>query len=152
MEGHYWTDRDGFWGHGIYGFHQTFIPAFNSTTARLERPDWKRRQIKSQRSGNSQPISGNKTGSTFCWSSTIWLIFHEILHDGTASDAQHYELNRSRPVDMMKSRYFVTLNMMGTNFATLHNREYNCHQNSVHPRYHDRGQCHSCCGRKILMC
>ena len=23
----------------IYGFHQTFIPAFNSTTARVERPD-----------------------------------------------------------------------------------------------------------------
>ena len=61
-------------GHGIYGFHQTFIPAFNSTTARLERPDWKGRQIKSQQSGNSQPISGNKTGSTFCWSSTIWLV------------------------------------------------------------------------------
>ena len=79
-------------------------------------------------------------------------LFHEILHDGTTSDAQHYELNRSRPVDMLKTRYFVTLNMMGTNFATLHNREYNCHQNSVHPRYHDRGQCHSCCGRKILMC
>ena len=36
--GHYWTDRDGFGGHGIYGFHQTFIPAFNSTTARVERP------------------------------------------------------------------------------------------------------------------
>ena len=68
--GHYWTDRDGFGGHGIYGFHQTFIPAFNSTTARVERPDSKGRRIESQRSGNSQPISGNKTGSTFRWSST----------------------------------------------------------------------------------
>ena len=58
--GHYWTDRDGFGGHGIYGFHQTFIPAFNSTTARVERPDSKGRRIESQRSGNSQPISGNK--------------------------------------------------------------------------------------------
>ena len=56
-------------------------------------------------------------------------LFHEILHDGTTSDAQHYELNRSRPVDKLKTRYFVTLDMMGTNFATLHKRECSCHQN-----------------------
>ena len=59
---------------GTEAVHQTFIPAFNSTTARVERPDSEGRRIESQRSGNSQPISGNKTGSTFCWSSTIWLV------------------------------------------------------------------------------
>ena len=46
--GHYWTDRDGFGGHGIYGFHQTFIPAFNSTMARVEKPDSEGRRIESQ--------------------------------------------------------------------------------------------------------
>ena len=55
-------------------------------------------------------------------------LFHEIFHDGTTSYAQHYELNRSRPVFNI-SRYFVTLNMMGANSATLHKWEYNCHQN-----------------------
>ena len=37
----------GLGGHGIYGFHQTFIPAFNSTTARVERPDSEGRRIES---------------------------------------------------------------------------------------------------------
>ena len=35
-------------------------------------------------------------------SSSFSRLFHEILHDGTTSNAQHYELNRSRPVDMLK--------------------------------------------------
>ena len=61
-------------------------------------------------------------------SSSFSRLFHEIFHDGTTSNAQHYELNRSRPVDKLKTRYFVTLDMMGTNFATLHKRECNCHQ------------------------
>ena len=39
-------------------------------------------------------------------------LFHEIFHDGTTSYAQHYGLNRSRPVFNI-SRYFVTLSMMG---------------------------------------
>ena len=58
--GHYWTDRGGFGGHGIYGFHQTFIPAFNSTKTRVERPGSEGRRIESRQSGNSQPISGKQ--------------------------------------------------------------------------------------------
>ena len=47
-------------------------------------------------------------------------LFHEILHDGTTSDAQRYELKRSRPIVMLKLIIFVTLNKMETNFATMH--------------------------------
>ena len=36
-------------GHGVYGSHQTFIPAFNSTTARVERPDSEGRRIESSK-------------------------------------------------------------------------------------------------------
>ena len=42
-------DRSGFGGHGIYGFHQTFIPAFNSTTVRVKRPDSEGRRIESSK-------------------------------------------------------------------------------------------------------
>ena len=45
-------------------------------------------------------------------------LFHEIFHDGTASYAQHYGLNRSRPVFNI-SRYFVTLSMMGNQFRYI---------------------------------
>ena len=46
---HYWYVRGGFGGHGIYGFHQTFIPAFNSTTVRVKRPDSEGRRIESSK-------------------------------------------------------------------------------------------------------
>ena len=48
---------------------------------------------------------------------------------GLLQNAQNHELERSRPVVMLKLNIFVTLNMMETNFATLHKREYNCHPN-----------------------
>ena len=60
---HYWTyDRDGFGGHEIYGFHQTFIPAFNSTTARVERPDSEGRRIESKKSEILNLWAENKPG------------------------------------------------------------------------------------------
>ena len=49
-------------------------------------------------------------------------LFHEGLHDGTASNAQNHELVRSRPVAMLKLNIIVTLNMLETNFATLHTK------------------------------
>ena len=49
-------------------------------------------------------------------------LFHEGLHDGTASNAQDHELVRSRPVAMLKLNIIVTLNMLETNFATLHTK------------------------------
>ena len=65
-----------------------------------------------------------KTAPSFKFQvSSFSRLFHEIFHDGTTSYAQHYELNRSRPVFNI-SRYFVTLNMMGANSATLHKWEY----------------------------
>ena len=50
---------------------------------------------------------------------------------GLLQNAQNHELDRSRPVVMLRLNIFVTLNMMETNFATLHKREYNCHQNQM---------------------
>ena len=52
----------GWEGHGIYGFHPTFIPAFNSTTARVERPDSEGRRIESQQSEILNLIAENKPG------------------------------------------------------------------------------------------
>ena len=49
-------------------------------------------------------------------------LFHKGLHDGTASNAQNHELVRSRPVAMLKLNIIVTLNMLETNFATLHTK------------------------------
>ena len=110
--GHYWTDRDGFGGHGIYGFHQTFIPAFNSTTARVERPDSKGRRIESQRSGNSQPISRKKTGSTFCWLSTIWLENkpdeHNFYCDNASYEKEEYESWKVKVVFPLKTAKFLS--------------------------------------------
>ena len=42
-------------------------------------------------------------------------LFHERLHDGTTSNAQNHELERSRPVVMLKLNIIVTLSMMGAN-------------------------------------
>ena len=49
-------------------------------------------------------------------------LFHERLHDGTTSNAQNHELQRSRPVVMLKLNIIVTLSMLETNFATLHTK------------------------------
>ena len=49
-------------------------------------------------------------------------LFHERLHDGTTSNAQNHELQRSRPVVMLKLNINVTLSMIGANFATLHKK------------------------------
>ena len=46
------------------------------------------------------------------------LSFHERLHDGTTSNAQNHELERSRPVVMLKLNIIVT-SMMETSFSTL---------------------------------
>ena len=45
-------------------------------------------------------------------------LFHEGLHDGTTSNAQNHELERSRPVVMLKLNIIVT-SMMETSFSTL---------------------------------
>ena len=55
-------------------------------------------------------------------------LFHEIFHDGTTSDAQHYELNRSGTCLKLKTWYFVTIIMMGTKSATLYKRKCKWHQ------------------------
>ena len=48
--------------------------------------------------------------------------FHERLHDGTTSNAQNHELERSRPVVMLKLNIIVTLSMMEAIFTTLHKK------------------------------
>ena len=74
-------------------------------------------------------------------------LFHERLHDGTTSNAQNHELERSRPVVMLKLNIIVTLSMMETNFATLHKKEYICHQNRKVANCFDRRFVWSCNSR-----
>ena len=49
-------------------------------------------------------------------------LFHERLHNGTTSNAHNHELERRRPVVMLKLNINVTLSMIGANFATLHKK------------------------------
>ena len=51
-------------------------------------------------------------------------LFHERSHNGTTSNAHNdnHELERSRPVVMLKLNINVTLSMIGANFATLHKK------------------------------
>ena len=49
-------------------------------------------------------------------------IFMKDYMNGTTPTAQNHELERSRPVAMLKLNIIVTLNMLETNFATLHTK------------------------------
>ena len=60
-----------------------------------------------------------KIYANFMWrkiepSLVLVLVFSDLFHDGTISNAQNHELKRSRPVNMLKLNIFVTLSMMET--------------------------------------
>ena len=65
-----------------------------------------------------RPFSLSKMTIQFNFSS----LFHERLHDRTTSNSQNHELERSRPVVMLKLNIIVTLSMLEPNFATLHTK------------------------------
>ena len=55
-------------------------------------------------------------------------LFHERLHDGTTSNAQNHELERSRPVVMLKLKYYCHIRYVGNQFRYIAHEEYNTTQ------------------------
>ena len=50
-------------------------------------------------------------------------LFHEGLHDGTTSNAQNHELERSRPVVYVEAKYFCHIKYDGDQFRYIAQRE-----------------------------
>ena len=102
--------------------------ATNATTQAISLAVWK--DIYVDHSGEKPFACTQCKYSTIFTSVSVFSdLFHEGLHDGTTSNAQDHELVRSRPVVMLKLKYYCHIKYVGNQFCYIAHEKYNCHQN-----------------------